>query len=133
MGLLLLLGATGFLGDGALARTRVRAGDGVTVTYPRVARTQAPSELRIDVAGGAGDSTRILLPARLAERVALAGMAPAAAAERAAAGGRLLVVAHEGARRGRIALRLRPLRPGRVRDTLRVDGAPAPVDILVLP
>jgi hypothetical protein len=129
--LALALAALGLFGEGPLARrARATADARATVRWERVARTGATTTVRVRHEAG-GTPVRVTLPAALLAQFDVEDAVPAAREARATRAGLELAFALGAG--GEASVRLAPRGPGRLRDTLRVDGAPVPLEILVLP
>lgn len=128
-----LLALSGLSGAGGPLATATRVTPEGELRHPRVARWTRSDEIAVRFAGAA-DRHRLALSDAFLERFAIEGVQPQP--ERALAGpeGIVLEFAATGGAGARVALRVRPERPGFARYAVALDGrAPVEVATVILP
>jgi hypothetical protein len=132
--LLILLAASGALGDGPLARATLSGPGGLRIDYPRIARRLGSTPIQILVPAAPAPRERLQL-----DVIGLPGsepmtFSPAPLRERAIPGGLRVELAIRGEGPVAIDLVSQPQAPGRRAIQLAVDGGkPVSIRQLVLP
>lgn len=127
VGAVVVAAALGFFGGaGPFLKAEAAGTDGFAVRYDRFARLDAPLLLSVRLPPG---TAAFSLAGELGTDVTIESAAPRPVREASVESGLRLDVAG-----GRAALTLRPLRPGRLRGTVRLDdGRALPVSLFVYP
>lgn len=126
-----VLALTGLLGPGPLGSTRIEAPGGLRVTYPAIARADAPFRIEADLpAPEAGSPSALFIAAPLLDRLDVESVTPEPVAVASTSEGSTFEFAGSAPR---VVVRAKTERSGRLRGEVRAGATAVTISSTVLP